>query len=140
MILLLMTSQNKFETLQPDNLKGPCFGLFKSYPNFISRATIRDPQTGLLRTAEYRIQKTTWLTEDIAEDTEGVVGRFNKRISDITGLDLETAELLQMGNYGVGGQESFIDLYSIPFLNIRGFYIITPSQSECEDYRETFPV
>ena len=110
-----MTNQNKFETLQPDNLKGLCFGLLKSHLNFISRATIRDPQTGLLRTAEYRIQKTTWLTEDIAEDTEGVVGRFNKRISDITGLDLETAELLQMGNYGVGGQESFIDLYSMDY-------------------------
>ena len=93
-----------------------------------------------MRTAEYRIQKTTWLTEDIAEDTEGVVGRFNKRISDITGLDLETAELLQMGNYGVGGQESFIDLYSLPFFNIGGFYIITLSQSEREDYRETYPV
>ena len=83
-------------------------------PNKIFRATIRDPQTGLLRTAEYRIQKTTWLTEDIAEDVEGVVARFNKRISDITGLDLETAELLQMGNYGVGGQESFTDFYLEP--------------------------
>ena len=67
-----------------------------------------------MRTAEYRIQKTTWLTEDIAEDVEGVVARFNKRISDITGLDLETAELLQMGNYGVGGQESFTDFYLEP--------------------------
>ena len=53
-------------------------------------------------------------------------------------LDLEIAELLQMGNYGVGGQENFIDLYSVAFFNIKGFYIITPSQSECEDYRETF--
>lgn len=70
----------------------------------LKRATIRDPQTGLLRTAEYRIQKTTWLTEDITEDKDRVVARFNKRISDITGLDFETAELLQMGNYGVGGQ------------------------------------
>ena len=72
-----------------------------------------------MRTAEYRIQKTTWLTEDIAEDTEKVVARFNKRISDITGLDLETAELLQMGNYGVGGQESFTDFYSEPFFHIK---------------------
>ena len=67
-----------------------------------------------MRTAEYRIQKTTWLTEDIVEDVEGVVARFNKRISDITGLDLETAELLQMGNYGVGGQENFKDFYLEP--------------------------
>ena len=72
-----------------------------------------------MRTAEYRIQKTTWLTEDIAEDIEGVVARFNKRISDITGLDLETAELLQMGNYGVGGQESFTDFYSEPVFQLK---------------------
>ena len=72
-----------------------------------------------MRTAEYRIQKTTWLTEDIAEDVEGVVARFNKRISDITGLDLETAELLQMGNYGVGGQESFTDFYSEPVFQLK---------------------
>ena len=54
------------------------------------------------------------MTETIDEDNEKIVARFNKRISDITGLDLETAELLQMGNYGVGGQECFIDLYSGP--------------------------
>ena len=119
MILLPMTNHSKFETLQLANLKGQWFGQSESGPKFIYRATIRDPQTGLLRTAEYRIQKTTWLTEDIAEDVEGVVARFNKRISDITGLDLETAELLQMGNYGVGGQESFTDFYSEPVFQLK---------------------
>ena len=54
------------------------------------------------------------MTETIDEDNEKIVARFNKRISDITGLDLETAELLQMGNYGVGGQECFMDFYSEP--------------------------
>ena len=37
-------------------------------------------------------------------DQDNLVARFNKRISDITGLTMDTAELLQMGNYGVGGQ------------------------------------
>ena len=70
----------------------------------LKQATIRDPETGLLRNADYRIQKTTWLEEDIENDDDEIVAKFNQRISDITGLSMETAELLQMGNYGVGGQ------------------------------------
>ena len=70
----------------------------------MKQATIRDPETGLLRNADYRIQKTTWLEEDLESDYNFVVERFNRRISDVTGLSMETAELLQMGNYGVGGQ------------------------------------
>ena len=59
------------------------------------------------------------MTETIDEDNEKIVARFNKRISDITGLDLETAELLQMGNYGVGGQECFIDFYLEPTISFK---------------------
>lgn len=88
-----------------------------------------------MRTAEYRIQKTTWLTEDIAEDVEGVVARFNKRISEITGLDFETAELLQMGNYGVGGQESFTGFYSEPVFQLE--YL---GRSEFQKILETYIV
>ena len=42
--------------------------------------------------------------EELELDTNNVVSRFNKRIADITGLTMDTAELLQLGNYGVGGQ------------------------------------
>lgn len=70
----------------------------------LNRATIRDPASGKLTTANYRIQKTAWLKEGEAADTTDVVSRYNKRISDITGLSTETAELLQLGNYGIGGQ------------------------------------
>ena len=62
--------------------------------------------TGKLTTAHYRIQKTAWLKEGEAADTTDVVSRYNKRISDITGLSTETAELLQLGNYGIGGWKS----------------------------------
>ncbi|XP_069754215.1 prolyl 4-hydroxylase subunit alpha-2-like isoform X4 [Narcine bancroftii] len=66
----------------------------------LARATVRNSVTGVLETANYRISKSAWLDDD--EDP--VVHRVNQRIADITGLEVETAELLQVANYGVGGQ------------------------------------
>ncbi|XP_036402329.1 prolyl 4-hydroxylase subunit alpha-1-like isoform X2 [Megalops cyprinoides] len=65
-----------------------------------SRATVHDPQTGKLTTAQYRVSKSAWLTGD----EHPVVARINQRIEDLTGLDMNTAEELQVANYGVGGQ------------------------------------
>lgn len=50
-------------------------------------------------TAQYRISKSSWLQgqEDPAVDL------INKRITAITGLELRTAEELQVVNYGLGG-------------------------------------
>ncbi|XP_067900044.1 prolyl 4-hydroxylase subunit alpha-2-like isoform X5 [Heterodontus francisci] len=66
----------------------------------LARATVRNSVTGILETANYRISKSAWLDDD--EDP--IVHRVNRRIGDITGLEMETAELLQVANYGVGGQ------------------------------------
>lgn len=66
----------------------------------LARATVRDPKTGVLTTANYRVSKSAWLE---AED-DPVIERVNQRIEDITGLTVDTAELLQVANYGVGGQ------------------------------------
>ncbi|XP_075875774.1 prolyl 4-hydroxylase subunit alpha-2-like isoform X2 [Nelusetta ayraudi] len=66
----------------------------------LARATVRDPKTGVLTTANYRVSKSAWLE---GED-DAVVARVNQRIQDITGLTVDTAELLQVANYGVGGQ------------------------------------
>ncbi|XP_071772435.2 prolyl 4-hydroxylase subunit alpha-2 isoform X1 [Centroberyx gerrardi] len=66
----------------------------------LARATVRDPKTGILTTANYRVSKSAWLEGE--EDP--VIERVNQRIQDITGLTVETAELLQVANYGVGGQ------------------------------------
>ncbi|XP_047208036.1 prolyl 4-hydroxylase subunit alpha-1b isoform X1 [Girardinichthys multiradiatus] len=66
----------------------------------LRRATISNPITGVLETASYRISKSAWLTAD--EDP--VIERINERIEDITGLEMDTAEELQVANYGVGGQ------------------------------------
>ncbi|XP_036443399.1 prolyl 4-hydroxylase subunit alpha-2 isoform X1 [Colossoma macropomum] len=66
----------------------------------LARATVRDPKTGVLTTAHYRVSKSAWLEGD--EDP--VIARVNQRIEDVTGLTVDTAELLQVANYGVGGQ------------------------------------
>ncbi|CAJ1063494.1 prolyl 4-hydroxylase subunit alpha-2 isoform X3 [Xyrichtys novacula] len=66
----------------------------------LARATVRDPKTGVLTTANYRVSKSAWLEGE--EDP--IIERVNQRIQDITGLTVDTAELLQVANYGVGGQ------------------------------------
>ncbi|RXN28882.1 prolyl 4-hydroxylase subunit alpha-1-like isoform X1 [Labeo rohita] len=57
----------------------------------LRRATVHDPQTGKLTTAQYRVSKSAWL----AAYEHPVVDRLNQRIEDITGLDVKTAEELQ---------------------------------------------
>lgn len=49
--------------------------------------------------ADYRISKSAWLKEH--EDV--VVANVAKRVEVMTGLTTETAEELQVVNYGVGG-------------------------------------
>uniref|UniRef100_A0A671QAQ5 procollagen-proline 4-dioxygenase n=1 Tax=Sinocyclocheilus anshuiensis TaxID=1608454 RepID=A0A671QAQ5_9TELE len=66
----------------------------------LARATVRDPNTGVLTVAHYRVSKSAWLEEE----DDPVIARVNQRIEDVTGLSVNTAELLQVANYGVGGQ------------------------------------
>ncbi|XP_049563210.1 prolyl 4-hydroxylase subunit alpha-2 isoform X5 [Orcinus orca] len=66
----------------------------------LARATVRDPKTGVLTVANYRVSKSSWLEED----DDPVVARVNLRMQHITGLTVKTAELLQVANYGMGGQ------------------------------------
>ncbi|KAG7520030.1 prolyl 4-hydroxylase subunit alpha-1 isoform X1 [Solea senegalensis] len=66
----------------------------------LRRATISNPITGVLETAPYRISKSAWLTGD----DDPMIDVINQRIEDITGLEMDTAEELQVANYGVGGQ------------------------------------
>ncbi|XP_017276829.1 prolyl 4-hydroxylase subunit alpha-2 isoform X2 [Kryptolebias marmoratus] len=78
----------------------------------LARATVRDPQTGVLTTANYRVSKSAWLEGE----EDAIIERVNQRIEDITGLTVETAELLQVANYGVGGQyEPHFDFSRRPF-------------------------
>ncbi|KRY72318.1 Prolyl 4-hydroxylase subunit alpha-2, partial [Trichinella pseudospiralis] len=69
-----------------------------AYPR-LSRATVQNSETGELETAKYRISKSAWLKEH----EHPVVERIVKRIHDMTNLNMETAEDLQIANYGIGG-------------------------------------
>ncbi|XP_035461063.1 prolyl 4-hydroxylase subunit alpha-1b isoform X3 [Scophthalmus maximus] len=88
--------------LRRATISNPITGVLETAPYRISkrRATVHDPQTGKLTTAQYRVSKSAWLTgyEDPMIDT------INQRIEDLTGLEMDTAEELQVANYGVGGQ------------------------------------
>ncbi|KAK6742230.1 hypothetical protein RB195_009848 [Necator americanus] len=65
----------------------------------LARATVHDAASGKLVTATYRISKSAWLKGWEHE----VVERINKRIDMMTNLEMETAEELQIANYGIGG-------------------------------------
>ncbi|XP_072939293.1 prolyl 4-hydroxylase subunit alpha-1-like [Epargyreus clarus] len=69
-----------------------------SKPRF-RRATVHDPKTGNLVAAQYRISKSAWLRDEESP----VVARVSRRVRDFTGLSLESAEELQVVNYGIGG-------------------------------------
>ncbi|TRY95482.1 hypothetical protein DNTS_003974 [Danionella cerebrum] len=66
----------------------------------LRRATVHDPITGKLTTAQYRVSKSAWLSAYEHTTIESI----NQRIEDVTGLEMDTAEELQVANYGVGGQ------------------------------------
>ncbi|XP_035812934.2 prolyl 4-hydroxylase subunit alpha-1b isoform X3 [Amphiprion ocellaris] len=88
--------------LRRATISNPVTGVLETASYRISkrRATVHDPQTGKLTTAQYRVSKSAWLTgyDDPMIDT------INQRIEDLTGLEMDTAEELQIANYGVGGQ------------------------------------
>ncbi|ROL45257.1 Prolyl 4-hydroxylase subunit alpha-1 [Anabarilius grahami] len=66
----------------------------------LKRATVHDPITGKLTTAQYRVSKSAWLSGY----EHSTIERINQRVEDVTGLEMDTAEELQVANYGVGGQ------------------------------------
>ncbi|CAJ0570910.1 unnamed protein product, partial [Mesorhabditis spiculigera] len=65
----------------------------------LKRATVQNAITGELEHASYRISKSAWLKEHEHE----VVARVNRRIGDMTNLNQDTSEDLQIANYGLGG-------------------------------------
>ncbi|KAH9490051.1 Prolyl 4-hydroxylase, alpha polypeptide, partial [Bulinus truncatus] len=65
----------------------------------LNRATVQNAKTGVLETASYRISKSAWLRGD----EHPLVQKLNNRMEAITGLDMNTAEELQIANYGLGG-------------------------------------
>ncbi|VDM97432.1 unnamed protein product [Onchocerca ochengi] len=68
-------------------------------PFILNRATVHNAVTGKLETASYRISKSAWLRSSEHE----IVNRIDRRLDLATNLEVETAEELQIQNYGVGG-------------------------------------
>ncbi|XP_057682055.1 prolyl 4-hydroxylase subunit alpha-1-like isoform X1 [Corythoichthys intestinalis] len=72
----------------------------------LMRSKVRDEKTNKILAIPSRISQNAWLGD--FEYT--VVDKLAKRMGDITGLDTSTAEMMQVANYGVGGQyEPHID-------------------------------
>ncbi|KAG8197753.1 hypothetical protein JTE90_006799 [Oedothorax gibbosus] len=65
----------------------------------LKRATVQNSQSGKLEYASYRISKSAWLKNE----DHPVVKKISKRVQDLTGLTVSTAEELQVVNYGIGG-------------------------------------
>ncbi|CDQ60907.1 unnamed protein product [Oncorhynchus mykiss] len=66
----------------------------------LSRSKVSDHVTGERFSAETRVAKSAWL----ADEDNPVISRVTQRMADLTGLDMEAAEMLQVANYGIGGQ------------------------------------
>eukprot|EP00911_Craspedida_sp_UC1_P001667 UC1_evm1s1264 len=69
----------------------------------LQRASAWD--NGAYRAVDFRVSASAWLSHDIISDPSwpGLLRRIENRIAQATGLDLESAEALQVSNYGVGG-------------------------------------
>lgn len=67
--------------------------------NQFQRATVQNHLTGELEVATYRISKSAWLRDEEHE----VIATVGRRLHDMTGLNMKTAEELQVVNYGIGG-------------------------------------
>ncbi len=66
----------------------------------LNRATVFD-SNGKMVYSNIRTSKSAWLDEH--EDELGHISRINRRLEALTNLDMSTAELLQVCNYGIGG-------------------------------------
>ncbi|XP_039870112.1 prolyl 4-hydroxylase subunit alpha-1a isoform X3 [Simochromis diagramma] len=88
--------------LRRATISNPVTGVLETAHYRISkrRATVHDPHTGKLTTAHYRVSKSAWL----GAYEHPVVDKINQLIEDVTGLNVKTAEDLQVANYGLGGQ------------------------------------
>ena len=58
----------------------------------LNRATVRNRKTGRSKHAHYRVSKSAWFKDDDYQ----TIARVSQRISDVTGLSMETAEKLQV--------------------------------------------
>ena len=73
--------------------------LGRSRKIFLNRVLVQDPETGILINADYRISESAWLKPTgNGEENDKIIQKYRKRISMITGLTMERAEDVQLGN------------------------------------------
>ena len=89
-IFILRGLVSEAEILRLQELAGPK----------LNRATVFDSD-GKMVYSNIRTSKSAWLNEH--EDEQGHISRINRRLEAVTNLDMSTAELLQVCNYGIGG-------------------------------------
>lgn len=80
----------------------------------LGRATVHNSKTGKLEHADYRVSKSAWLKKESHKVVKDIV----ERIAHVTNLTLDTSEVLQVANYGMGGQYEPHHDYSLPH-NVR---------------------
>lgn len=80
----------------------------------LQRATIQNAITGNLEFADYRISKSAW----VRQEEDQLIRSIRFRVQAYTGLELDTAEDLQVVNYGIGGHyEPHFDFARVSSLN-----------------------
>jgi len=74
---------------------------------YLQQAQVVDPEiNGHIGEANYRIAKTMFLM-DVFPGVKQIDKKLNLRFEAMTGLNTDTAEQLQLNNYGLGGQYEF---------------------------------
>jgi prolyl 4-hydroxylase len=77
---------------------------------------VQNYKSGNLETAAYRISKTAWLRREEDQRIEDIY----QKVADLSGLNMDTSEELQVSNYGIGGHyEPHFD-----FARVRIFIVI----------------
>ncbi|GFT62807.1 prolyl 4-hydroxylase subunit alpha-1 [Nephila pilipes] len=66
---------------------------------WLARATVSNPKSGALETANYRVSKSAWLGDSFHPR----IARASQIVKEVTGLEVNTAEELHIINYGIGG-------------------------------------
>jgi prolyl 4-hydroxylase len=66
----------------------------------MKRAAVINDKTGTPEKALYRVSKSSFLDDSLDKSLQTI----SKRVTDMTRLSLQHAELLQVVNYGLGGQ------------------------------------
>lgn len=70
---------------------------------------MREVETSSNTISQARLSKVSWLSND----QHKVVETLSQRTADMTGLNMLTAEALQIANYGIGGHyEPHYDFFS----------------------------